>query len=425
MKRSILLTALLLAACTGAVGENLDVSVTLPATATVSEVAALHAWVVTGTEGREASCNLLVAGAQEPYDVELQLLGQGGARTGEALIATVSKREGVVYVVAFDYEGEPLYSGCSAVSSSSSVSVTLGTLRVYDCGDANTPPGARCEDGNPCTVAERCRSGSCTGGTARDCSRLNGLCNTGTCDPTIGCKKVPAPEGQACDDGLFCTGPGTCTSGTCVAPLITCPPAPGQCLQEGVCSNQYSRCIYLPKPRFTPCDDGDPCRTGDSCDYNGTCAAGSTTISATLECDRNACTQGDSCISGTCSTASATFAPAGTSCEDGNPCTTNDTCSGTSACVPGPNAGAGTPCWDGNYCYIGDQCTGTSSVCSGSTNYVGDYDADGYSRYGCPNTFTVDCDDKDPNTRPGAAERCGDGKDNDCDGTVDELSCVP
>jgi hypothetical protein len=144
-----------------------------------------------------------------------------------------------------------------------------------------------------------------------------------------------------------------------------------------------------------------------------------------MECDRNACTQGDSCSLGTCSPG-VTLAGAGTSCDDGNPCTTNETCSGTSsACGGGGLASAGTPCWDPNYCYIGDQCTGTSQFCSGTSNYDGDFDGDGYYRYGCPSFFSVDCDDKDPNSRPGASERCSDGKDNDCDGTVDELSCVP
>jgi parallel beta-helix repeat protein len=66
---------------------------------------------------------------------------------------------------------------------------------------------------------------------------------------------------------------------------------------------------------------------------------------------------------------------------------------------PGINPGAAEICGDG----IDNDCDG--QVDEGCT----DADGDGYAD-------DVDCDDNDPNVNPGAAEVCGDGIDNDCDG---------
>ncbi|MFH1467760.1 MAG: putative metal-binding motif-containing protein [Pseudomonadota bacterium] len=69
------------------------------------------------------------------------------------------------------------------------------------------------------------------------------------------------------------------------------------------------------------------------------------------------------------------------------------------------------------------------------TGYYPDADGDGYGEAGSeptlacaplPGTSTVanDCDDQDPDIQPGAAERC-DGRDNDCDGQIDEGAAQP
>jgi hypothetical protein len=89
-----------------------------------------------------------------------------------------------------------------------------------------------------------------------------------------------------------------------------------------------------------------------------------------------------------------------------------------------------------------ERCDGVDSDCDGTLDeddavdaptWYADADADGYGDAGSttaacaqPSGFTgdsSDCDDGDPDTFPGADERC-DGHDDDCDGSVDEDDAV-
>ena len=71
-------------------------------------------------------------------------------------------------------------------------------------------------------------------------------------------------------------------------------------------------------------------------------------------------------------------------------------------------------CPEGDYCLSGVCVLECEDADGDGLCDFEDYDADndGYSR--------GDCDDLDPSTNPGAEEIPGDGKDNDCDGLVDE-----
>jgi hypothetical protein len=64
---------------------------------------------------------------------------------------------------------------------------------------------------------------------------------------------------------------------------------------------------------------------------------------------------------------------------------------------------------------IDDNCNGAPDFLVSAFNYEDD-DRDGYADSGCGGN---DCDDRDPTSHPGAEERL-DGRDNDCDGSVDE-----
>ena len=100
------------------------------------------------------------------------------------------------------------------------------------------------------------------------------------------------------------------------------------------------------------------------------------------------------------------------------------TCSGTSlaACTKGTYCkGAGCAA-----CEARDLCDGYDNDCNGKVDDgpLSDHDGDGYTICGRLNPKTgqfenIDCDDNDPTVHPGADEVCN-GKDDDCDGIVDE-----
>ncbi len=70
---------------------------------------------------------------------------------------------------------------------------------------------------------------------------------------------------------------------------------------------------------------------------------------------------------------------------------------------------------------IDEDCSGADLACPVTTGCT-DADADGYGAagtdlVGCSASTTLaDCNDANPNVHPGAAEICGDGFDQDCDG---------
>lgn len=153
-----------------------------------------------------------------------------------------------------------------------------------------TCPGG-CDDNNPCTVD--------------------------ACDPNTGrCVFAPAPNGTGCDDGNFCSVGDRCVAGRCLGA------APRDCSDGNsctfdVCSQQAQACVHQNRPNGAQCDDNNRCTFGDRC-FNGSC------MGLPRVCnDFNVCTV-DSCepSTGVCVFTPAN----GALCNDNNPCTTNDAC---------------------------------------------------------------------------------------------------
>jgi hypothetical protein len=160
------------------------------------------------------------------------------------------------------------------------------------------PPAGSCDDGDPCTVEDRCDDGRCTGrpldcddglACTRDECRADGCahvpvdarcdrgdCSVASCRPDVpaadadGCVETPVGEGEPCtDDGVPCTE-DVCTAASCLhVPLDTrCPGAAAcgsvACL-PGAEGSDATGCLAAPAADDGVCaEDGDPC-SDDRC----------------------------------------------------------------------------------------------------------------------------------------------------------------
>ena len=285
----------------------------------------------------------------------------------------------------------------------------LGCLQLFN--------QAFCDDGDVCTLGDKCALGVCTGGALQTCNDGN-PCTDDSCDPDDGCQYLP--NQAECDDSNACTSADHCAGGACKGG------AQIACDDDNICTGDSCDielgCVY--EFNAVPCDDGDLCTMGENCDL-GDCTGGGPVncndgdvctddlcqpeVGCTHELnnapcsDGNACTENDQCGGGICSpgglldcddenvctadscdsVAGCEYAPADGDCEDGNQCTVNDTC-GDSQCQPGDpevcNDGNGCTddscapqsgcvfvpnndgCSDGNACTDGDTCEGGACV---------------------------------------------------------------
>jgi hypothetical protein len=260
--------------------------------------------------------------------------------------------------------------------------------------------GFSCDDGDLCSIGDKCIEGLCTGGVPLLCKDDN-PCTDDSCDPLLGC--LHSPNALSCNDGNVCTAGDTCLAGECAAgePLIcddsnvcngleTCDPAVG--CQSGVllvCADDDDVCTdtdcqpgagCVTTLNQAYCDDGDPCTIGDQCHLGSCQADGNLDCDDGNECtddtcngpdgcvyspnaascdDGTKCTAGDHCAAGWCVAGSIL------DCHDDNPCT-DDSCDPLLGCVHSPNV---LPCNDGNVCSTGDTClaakceAGESLIC--------------------------------------------------------------
>lgn len=175
-----------------------------------------------------------------------------------------------------------------------------------------------------------------------------------------------------------------------------------------------------------PCADDEDCDDGAFCNGRERCEAGRCTPGETPDCD-----DGLACTTDTCSSERDL-------CVHTAPDDDRDGY-GDSLCTDRRGVPTGDDCDDGDdrrspaNAEVCDD-DGLDEDCNLGTRGGRDADGDGFEDAACcnpvpPGRFDVncgpDCDDEDPDVRPGAQELC-DGKDNNCNAVVDEgCICTP
>ncbi|MDQ3030973.1 MAG: MopE-related protein [Myxococcota bacterium] len=189
------------------------------------------------------------------------------------------------------------------------------------------------------------------------------------------------------------------------------------------------------------CEDAEDCDDGDACNGTETCSDDSACEPGTAPADGTACDTGGVCREGTCVPAGCGNGALDTgeecdpgisldgscrsdctwTCETDEECALMDTtvCDGvetcnvaTHLCVPG----TAPVCLDddANACTIESCDPSLGCVVDTTTN---DADGDGHYATACGGD---DCDDMRANVYTGLGDACGDGLDNDCNGSVDD-----
>jgi len=309
-------------------------------------------------------------------------------------------------------------ASCEFKSSSTVCRASTGTCDAAEnCTgtDADCPTdlpvanGTPCDDNDLCNIGETCQSGSCTGGSAKDCSSDGDQCNSASCDPNGiaegNCDVLtPVADDTPCNDSDACNVGEACQSGTCTGGSAPdCSTAGDQCNTASCDSGgDEGNCDTLtPVADDTPCNDSDACNIGEAC-QSGTCTGGSapdcstagdqcnsascdsggtdgncdtkTPVADATPCDdEDACTENESCESGTCTGGTQV------DCTDDYSCTT-DTCDPTTGCANEPSDAA---CNDGNVC-TADTCDPDAVGADASTGC--DYSLDAES--GCEAAIT-------------------------------------
>lgn len=149
--------------------------------------------------------------------------------------------------------------------------------------------GTECNDHDQCTVNDKCYSGECQGNVL-NCNFNQ--CANGQCYKDRGCIYTNKLDDTPCNDGNACTVGDKCWNGMCTSGILKdCGFLESGCT-TGICDVTDGSCITVPKANGDPCSiDMDECQENPVC-KNGVCETEEKTCF-----DNNPCTM-DACIAG-------------------------------------------------------------------------------------------------------------------------------
>lgn len=231
---------------------------------------------------------------------------------------------------------------------------------VSGCVNAQKDDGADCDDGLPCTINDKCTPGQvegemvCEGQT--NCPNAD-TCLVGTCDSdSKECEFEFRGENAPCDDGDGCT-----VNDRCIWDEKGCYGDPKPCPTGNPCT--ASACVAGECGAPVKVDDGTPCAS-DVCKVDMTCVSGVCQGGTAAVCDDGKACTDDFCAGGCQAVFDATNSCSdGLKCTYDDHCVNSDTCQGIAYCnQPNPTCDGEGNC----YCLMGKPpivCDARSNNC--------------------------------------------------------------
>ena len=249
---------------------------------------------------------------------------------------------------------------------------TPGMCVNGECVGKPRPDGVDCDDGLWCNGFETCQSGVCVARAESIPCTMGNPCRQLSCTEPLApgedgiCGEgdlILSPDGQSCENDLFCDGLNTCQSGTCASGLNPCKDLESSKCTEVRCDDTNDKCeLSFENMQGVSCANSYLCDGEEKC-RDGACRPGIAYCENHNTCIKFGCSENDG--NPTCDT-DTEYEVNGTACTPANPCTG----SGDHFCLAGicsygtlPPANADTDTskscalyGDGDFCSVHFMC---------------------------------------------------------------------